>query len=101
MKIAVGRDLKIEESRAGEALKHVIEEGNPGPGLTASRAVKLEFDFNRSFARFALDGGSPARSCYDRRHDRLSAGRDGSRSAFVILRSGFPLVLHVGSCLPP
>src|SRR5258708_2196024 len=39
MQIAVGRDFKIEESMAGEALKHVIEEGNPGPGLTASRAV--------------------------------------------------------------
>src|SRR6266850_7691225 len=62
MQIARGLDCEIEKSVAGETLKHMIEEWNPGSRLATPRAVKREIHGHRSLASLALDRGAAARS---------------------------------------
>ena len=69
---------QIEQAVLGEALEHVVEEGDPGRDLVLAGAVEIELDRDVGLLRLAREGRLAACLGGSCAHDRARASVIGS-----------------------
>ena len=56
MKVALGRDLHIDQRMAGQLIEHMVEKADTGRDDIAASSVQRDGDLDACFFGFARDG---------------------------------------------